>query len=168
MALNSFLDVIFIVASIISVLRFQEHCTKPLKVWFIGLGVWASVSLSFFYWYHKNRISQGFTTKKAMAFSYVLEVGYFSLSILADLMHENNSNSGVGSCTENAPKLVSAMENVVFLIFLRSLRFMSMLVFLVLCGLPIICCSYLFREKRPDPPALINDNLNKVTLGTLF
>ena len=100
-----------------------------------------------------------------MYLTYVLECGYFCLSIFADIMHENNTD---GNCHQYAPKLVVTMDNIIFLLFLRSLRFMSILIFALMCGIPILCCRCIFHEKRPDPPAKLNQNLNKVMLGTLY
>lgn len=79
-----------------------------------------------------------------MAVTYVLELGYIVLSIVAWCMLTSPSND----CQENAPSLVELMVDMIILLYMRSLRLMSILVFLVMCGIPILYCYF---KNRPRP-----------------
>jgi len=60
------------------------------------------------------------------------------------------------------------MVDMIILLYMRSLRLMSILVFLILCGIPILYC-YLKHKPRPtQDPQKLKENLNVVTLGTLY
>jgi hypothetical protein len=59
------------------------------------------------------------------------------------------------------------MVDMVILLYMRSLRLMSIIVFLAVCGLPILYCYLKYRPRPTEDPIKLNKNLNVVTLGTL-
>lgn len=60
------------------------------------------------------------------------------------------------------------MVDMIILLYMRALRLMSIIVFLILCGLPVLYC-YLKNKPRPtQDPVKLRLNLNKVTLGSLI
>ena len=59
------------------------------------------------------------------------------------------------------------MVDMVILLYMRSLRLMSIIVFLAVCGLPILYCYLKYRPRPTEDPTKLNKNLNVVTLGTL-
>jgi hypothetical protein len=76
------MDLLSIIA-MISVLFRDESCFKPLKVWYVANGIWASISISFMYWFSNYQLKLGYQTKLAVVITYLLELGYIILSIVA-------------------------------------------------------------------------------------
>ena len=82
-------------------------------------GVWGSISVSFLYWFSNNQLAHGYQTKWAIAVTYVLELGYIVLSIIAWCML---SSDPTNSCQTDAPSLVELMVDMIILLYMRSLR----------------------------------------------
>jgi hypothetical protein len=135
-----------------------------LKAWYVANGVWGFISVSFLYWFSNNQLAHGYQTKWAIAVTYVLELGYIVLSIIAWCML---SSDPTNSCQTDAPSLVELMVDMIILLYMRSLRLMSILVFLVICGLPVLYCYLKHRPRPTQDPAQLKANLNVVTLGVL-
>lgn len=51
-------------------------------------------------------------------------------------------------CQRDAPSLIELMVDMIILIYMRSLRLMSIIVFVIICGLPLLYC-YLKHRPRP-------------------
>jgi hypothetical protein len=76
------MDFLSIIA-MISVLLRNEGCDKPLKKWFVANGIWASISLGFMYYFSNYQLKFNYRTKAAVVMTYLLELGYIILSVIA-------------------------------------------------------------------------------------
>lgn len=159
------MDLLCIIA-MISVLLRPQNCEKPLKKWYIANGIWATISLTFMYYFSNFQLKHNYQTKAAVAMTYVLELGYIVLSIIAWCMLTSPDPNG--DCQQNASSLIELMVDMIILLYMRSLRLMSILVFLAICGLPILYCYIRYRPRPTQDPVKLNSNLNVVTLGTLY
>ena len=97
--------------------------------------------------------------------TYLLEAGYILLSVIAWCML--TSPDPEGDCQKNASSIIELMVDMIILLYMRSLRLMSILVFLIICGVPILYCYLKNRPRPTQDPVKLNANLNVVTLGTL-
>lgn len=57
---------------------------------------------------------------------------------------------------------------MIIVLYMRALRLMSIIVFLILCGLPVLYCYLKNRPRPTQDPVKLRLNLNKVTLGSLI
>ena len=57
---------------------------------------------------------------------------------------------------------------MIILLYMRSLRLMSIIVFLCICGIPILYCYLKHKPKPTQNPTKLKANLNIVTLGSLY
>lgn len=158
------MDLLCVIA-MVSVLLKPERCQKPFKLWYVANGLWASFSMVFLCWFSKTQLAQGYQTKKAIIMTYVLEGGYILLSVVAWCMLTSPDPNE--ECQTQASSLIELMVDMIILLYMRSLRLMSILVFLIICGLPILYCYLKHRPRPTQDPAKLNASLNIVTLGTL-
>ena len=163
--LFGFMDFLCVVAMISVVFRKQTNCSKHLKEWYIANGVWAIVSMVFLWYFSHFQLKKGYQTKGAVIMTYVLELGYIVLSVIAWCMLTSPDPSG--ECQTEAASLIELMVDMIILLYMRSLRLMSIIVFLCLCGLPIIYCYFKHRPRPTEDPKKLNQSLNVVTLGLL-
>jgi len=70
-----------------------------------------------------------------------------------------------GDCTTNAPSLTELLVDMIILLYMRSLRLLSIAIFLILCGPLLLICWYKNRPKPTEDPEKIVDNFSKVTLA---
>ena len=163
--LFGFMDLLCIVGMIV-VLCKKEQCQKHFKVWYICNAIWATISICFLYWFKVYEISKGFQTKRSVVFTYVLEFGYIALSFAAwGMLTSADANN---ECQQDAPSLIELMVDMIILIYMRSLRLMSIMVFVIICGLPLLYCYLKHRPRPTQDPVKLKLNLNKVTLGSLI
>jgi hypothetical protein len=98
--------------------------------------------------------------------TYLLELGYIILSIVAWCMLTSPDVNN--ECELEAPSLIELMVDMIILLYMRSLRLMSIIVFLCICGIPILYCYLKHKPKPTQNPTKLKANLNIVTLGSLY
>lgn len=118
------------------------------------------------YWFSNNQLKHGYQTKRAVVATYVLEFGYIVLSVVAWCMLTGDDPNS--ECQLDAPSLIELMVDMIILLYMRSLRLMSILVFLCICGIPILYCYLKNRPRPTQNPEKLKANLNIVTLGSLY
>lgn len=87
------------------------------------------------------------------------------LSVWAWIILSTEDNSG--ECAKNAAGLLELLVDMIILLYMRSLRLLSILLFLVICGPLLLVCWWKNRPKPTEDPAALKLNLAKVSLSQL-
>lgn len=100
-----------------------------------------------------------------MIFAYVIEACYLGMSVWAwmILSAEDTNND----CKTNAPSLTELLVDMIILLYMRSLRLLSIAIFLILCGPLLLICWCKNKPKPTEDADKIIDNFSKVTLVQL-
>jgi hypothetical protein len=78
--------------------------------------------------------------------TYGLEAGYVILSCFAwGILTADDPNN---ECANNASSLIELLVDMIILSYMRCLRLVSIIVFIIACGLPILYC---YLKNRPKP-----------------
>ena len=97
--------------------------------------------------------------------SYVIEGLYLGMSVWAWMIL--SADDPDADCATNAPSVTELLVDMIILLYMRSLRLLSIAIFLVLCGPLLLICWYRNRPKPTEDPEKIVDNFSKVTLVQL-
>ena len=141
------------VAALFAALSKDESCQRPYKLWFLLTGFWAFVSFVFLWWWQRKELGRQFHTKRSIAFSYLLEGGYLALTVFAWVMLAQDD--ATKECQENAPQLTELMVDMIILLYMRSLRLLSILIFVILCGPVLLYCWWTNRPAPTEDPQTI-------------
>lgn len=97
--------------------------------------------------------------------TYVLEAGYLVMTVFAWwlLSSEDPDND----CANNAPSLTELLVDMVILLYMRSLRLLSISIFMILCGPVLLICWCKNRPKPTEDPGKIHENFSVVTISQL-
>ena len=87
------------------------------------------------------------------------------LSVWAWIILSTEDKSG--ECSKNAAGLLELLVDMIILLYMRSLRLLSILLFLVICGPLLLVCWWKNRPKPTEDPAALKLNLAKVSLSQL-
>ncbi len=153
------------ICALVAVLIKQESCHRPYLIWYSVNAGLASVSLAFLTWWSRSELRDCYTSKKSMAISYLLEVGYLTLSVFAWIILSDQSSSA--ECHRDAPSVTELLVDMIILQYMRSLRLLSVLFFVVMCGPLLLVCWF---KNKPTPPVdadKLRKNFTKVTLRQL-
>lgn len=152
--LFAFMDVLSMGAWIVTIINNKSACEKPLNAWYTINGLWATFSLAFLAYYSYSQLKKNFQTKKAIAITYGIEAGYLILSIWAWIILAQPDPNG--QCQTEAAGVIELLVDMIILIYMRSLRLLSIVLFILICGPLLFICWY---KNRPvpteDPEALI-------------
>lgn len=116
-------------------------------LWYSLNAFWALISLVFLTWWSKKELKYLYTTTKSMVITYVLEVGYICLSVFAWIILSDQTYSS--ECHRDAPSITELLVDMIILEYMRSLRLLSIIFFVVMCGPLLLVCWY---KNRPVPP----------------
>jgi len=100
-----------------------------------------------------------------MAITYIIEAGYLALSVGAWCIL--SSPDPDGDCANNAASLIELIVDMIILLYMRSLRLLSIALFLIVCGPLLLICYYQNRPKPPQDAAALRRNFCKVTISDL-
>ena len=100
-----------------------------------------------------------------MAITYIIEAGYLLLSIFAWCIL--SSDDPGNDCAENASSLIELIVDMIILLYMRSLRLLSITLFLIICGPLLIICYYKNRPKPTEDPKTLQKNLCLVSISDL-
>jgi len=70
-----------------------------------------------------------------------------------------------GECASQASGLLELLVDMIILLYMRSLRLLSIVLFLVICGPLLLVCWWKNRPKPTEDPVALKQNLAKVTLS---
>jgi len=97
--------------------------------------------------------------------SYAIEAMYLGMSVWAWMIL--SADDPDGDCANNAPSITELLVDMIILLYMRSLRLLSIVIFMILCGPLLLICWYKNRPKPTEDPERIVDNFSKVTLTQL-
>ena len=66
-----------------------------------------------------------------------------------------SSDDESGDCAANAAGLLELLVDMIILLYMRSLRLLSILLFLVICGPLLLVCWWKNRPKPTEDPAAL-------------
>lgn len=88
------------------------------------------------------------------------------MTVLAWIML--SSDDPEDECATNAPQLTELLVDMIILLYMRSLRLLSILIFVLLCGPVLLYCWWTNRPEPTEDPGQINENFVKVTYDQLL
>jgi hypothetical protein len=150
-------------AAFIAVMLKDESCHKPYKLWYGINALLGLISFSFLLWWQRNELKLLYQTRKCVVFSYVIEGLYLAMSIWAWMIL--SADDPGDDCATNAPSVTELLVDMIILLYMRSLRLLSIAIFLVLCGPLLLVCWYKNKPKPTEDPGKIVDNFSIVTLS---
>lgn len=153
------------ICALVACLFKDEHCHKPYQLWYTINGIWACISLSFLTYWQKTQLKRQYQTKRAVAITYLLEAGYLVMTGFAWWLLSSPDEDD--DCMTNAPSLTELLVDMIILLYMRSLRLLSISIFMVLCGPLLLVCWCKNRPKPTEDPGKIQDNFSKVTISQL-
>ena len=142
-----------------------ETCEKPLHSWYAINGIWATLSFAFTVWYSYRQLKRNYQTKRAITITYIFEAGYLILSIWA--WGILSSEDAGGECAKHAAGLLELLVDMIILLYMRSLRLLSIVLFLIICGPLLLVCWWKNRPKPTEDPAALRAQLVKVSISQL-
>ena len=92
-------------------------------------------------------------TNKAIVITYIFEGGYLVLSIWAWIIL--SGEDGDGECTKNAAGLLELLVDMIILLYMRALRLLSIILFIIICGPLLLVCWYKNRPAPTENPATL-------------
>ena len=101
------------ICALAAVLIKQESCHRPYLVWYSLNAGLASVSLLFLTWWSRTELRDCYSSKRSMAISYLLEVGYLTLSVFAWIMLADQTSSA--ECHRDAPSVTELLVDMIIL-----------------------------------------------------
>mmetsp|Transcript_13788 Transcript_13788/g.18822 ORF Transcript_13788/g.18822 Transcript_13788/m.18822 type:complete len:188 (+) Transcript_13788:342-905(+) len=157
------MDVLSIGAWVVCLLSSKGDCEKPLTGWYTVNGLWATLSLSFLAFYSWTELKQGFQRKRSMMFTYGIECGYLLISIWAwAILAQDDPGE---ECQTNAGGVLELLVDMIILIYMRSLRLLSIVLFVLICGPLLVVCWYKNRPTPTENPEDLVKNLNCVKVS---
>lgn len=82
-----------------------------------------------------------------MVITYILELGFLALSVFAWIILSEQTYSA--ECHRDAPSITELLVDMIILEYMRSLRLLSIVFFVVMCGPLLLVC---WLKNRPVPP----------------
>ena len=154
------MDVLSVGAWLVCLVQNKGPCEKPLTAWYTINGMWACMSLAFLGWYSYTQLRNNFQTKRAIAITYFFESGYLLLSIWAwIILAQPDPND---QCQANASGILELLVDMIILLYMRSLRLLSIVLFIVICGPLLFICWYKNRPAPTENPEDLIKNLTRV------
>ena len=153
------------ICALVAVILKDESCHKPYLLWYSLNGAWAALSFTFLWWWQRTELKGCYQTKKCVVFTYVLEGGYLALTIFAWVLLSSEDTDD--DCALNAPSLTELLVDMIILLYMRSLRLLSISIFMVLCGPVLLYCWWKNKPKPTEDPGTITQNFSRVTLDQL-
>ena len=96
--------------------------------------------------------------------TYGIECGYLLISIWAWIVLAQNDPDG--KCEESAASgVVELLVDMIILIYMRSLRLLSIVLFVIICGPLLLICYYKNRPTPTEDPGDLVKNLNCVKVS---
>ncbi len=124
------------------------------------------VSFCFLFWWQRTELKMMYSTKKCVFFSYFIEALYIGMSIWAWLILSAPDPNQ--DCSTNAPSTLELLVDMIILLYMRSLRLLSIAIFLALCGPLLLVCWLKNRPRPTEDPTKIKDLFSRVTLSELW
>lgn len=153
------------ICALVAVLLKDESCHKPYLLWYAINGAWATISFCFLWWWQRGELKARYQTKKCVVFTYVLEGGYLVMTCFAWVLLSSPDPND--DCATNAPSLTELLVDMVILLYMRSLRLLSISIFLVLCGPILLYCWWKNRPRPTEDPGTVVQNFSRVTFDEL-
>jgi hypothetical protein len=135
------------ICALIAVLIKQESCHRPYILWYSLNAGWATTSLCFLTWWSRSELRDCYTTTRSMVITYILELGFLALSVFAWIILSEQTYSA--ECHRDAPSITELLVDMIILEYMRSLRLLSIVFFVVMCGPLLLVC---WLKNRPVPP----------------
>jgi hypothetical protein len=101
------------ICALVAVLIKKESCHRPYLIWYSANAGLAFVSLGLLTWWSRFELRDCYTSKKSMAISYLLEVGYLTLSVFAWIILSDQSSSA--ECHRDAPSITELLVDMIIL-----------------------------------------------------
>ena len=76
-----------------------------------------------------------------------------------------SGEDGDGECTKNAAGLLELLVDMIILLYMRALRLLSILLFIIICGPLLLVCWWKNRPAPTENPAALRQNFSKVTIS---
>jgi len=92
--------------------------------------------------------------------TYFIELGYLVISIWAWVILAQNDPDE--NCQKSASGIVELLVDMIILIYMRSLRLLSIVLFVIICGPLLLICWYRNRPVPTENPEDLVKNLNCV------
>lgn len=153
-----FMDALSIGAWMVCLIQGQGPCEKPLTAWYTLNGIWACISLTYLTYYSCTQLRNNFQTKRAIAITYGIESGYLLLSIWAWIILAQVDPEE--KCSDYASGILELLVDMIILLYMRSLRLLSIVLFIVICGPLLLICWY---KNRPEPTESPDDLIKHLT-----
>ena len=97
--------------------------------------------------------------------TYIIELIYIIISIFAwRILKSPDPNN---DCLDNAKSLGDLLVDVIILIYMRTLRLISISIAAILVGPFLLVCYCRNRPKPTEDPKALRENFNKVTISQL-
>jgi len=98
-----------------------------------------------------------------IACTYVIETGYLILSIWAwTILAQSDPGQ---ECQTNAAGILELLVDMIILLYMRSLRLLSIVLFIVICGPLLLICWYKNRPIPTEDPKDLIKNLTRVKVS---
>ena len=133
---------------------------KPYTAWYTVNGIWACASCIFLVYYSYKQLKNNYQTKRAIAITYGIESGYLILSIWAWLILGKHGSEK--ECNGDVNGIQELLVDMVILLYMRSLRLLSIVLFIVICGPLLLICWYKNRPAPTENPEELIKNLIKL------
>ena len=78
-----------------------------------------------------------------------------------------SSDDPGNDCSTNAPSLSELLVDMVILLYMRSLRLLSITIFAIMCGPVLLYCWWKNRPEPTEDPETLSENFSRVTLEQL-
>ena len=78
-----------------------------------------------------------------------------------------SSEDADGECAKHAQGLLELLVDMIILLYMRSLRLLSIVLFLIICGPLLLVCWWKNRPKPTEDPAALRAKLVKVSISQL-
>jgi len=95
--------------------------------------------------------------------TYAIEGVYLILSVWAWVILAQDDPGN--ECQSNSAGIIELLVDMIILIYMRSLRLLSIVLFIVICGPLLLICYYKNRPVPTEDPAELIKNLNRVTVA---
>jgi len=95
--------------------------------------------------------------------TYFIESGYLVLSIWAWIILAQNDPGE--QCQTNAAGILELLVDMIILLYMRSLRLLSIVLFIVICGPLLLICWYQNRPIPTEDPKDLIKNLTRVKVS---
>jgi len=114
----------------------DEVCSLPLRAWLLALA-FLSLGSALYHSILCLEIKRNYMKKCTVRVGYAVEVIIFAWFCLGQWIYYSPSD-----CVEEAPILESILINLIVLLYVRLLRIISLLFFMVLCGPLVLIVAY--------------------------